>query len=427
MANKRQIALTAQGMRNLVIRRSKEDFIFAVGDTTYGCPSFVAEFLSGRVTEQLLADATMRELQISAMDADKIFTKVLLLGSGCSVEVEEWEKPLFIGVCGELRNRELFELIFGRLDSEPTIDTVFDRLSLFTAQQSDISREISFIASHFHEFPSSRLFSLDLPTLHEILYHPSLRLESDDRLCIDLLKQTEFDCDYFSLFGFVRFEFVSPSVISAFIDRLNGSFEYFDFSIWSALQNRLIPSTHPTTRDLLMHPVVCPFVSRLPFDGIIAYLTNKCGGNVHDHEVVLVTSNRTRKDQHKAENVVELDSNNGFWSDDLPGQFLCYDFVKCKVSVTHYSIRSHSPANEAHPRNWVVEGSDDGLRWTMLDSRRDDTHLNGGNKVWTYSVDQSTPFEMIRIRSTGVSQMRQIKCLGFVAFELFGTLLAGKG
>jgi hypothetical protein len=409
------IALSSQGMRNLVLSQSEQDFVFTIGSMTFGCPLSVGLFLSTRLAGQFLADPTIREFQITTKDAERIFPKILQLGRGSSVEIAESEKPIFIGVCAELQNPELFELIFGRIRAAPTIETVFDRLFVLLSQQSDITCEISFIASHFHEFSFSQMLSLDLSILNEILCNPSLRLESDDRLCLDILNQAELDGRYFSLLEFVRFEYLSPSVFTAFLNFVNASFEYFNYSIWLALQNHLEQSTKPKGKTF-------PFVADRPFQGIIAYLTERYGGNVHDHNRVRITSNRTRRDSYLPKNVADLESPEGFWSDNSIGQFLCYDFVYWKVWVTHYSIRSHESEDETHPRNWALEGSNDGSEWTLLDSRMDDEHLNGGNRVWSFRADSPTAFRQIRIRSTGPSHNPEYSFFGFVSFELFGTL-----
>jgi hypothetical protein len=91
---------------------------------------------------------------------------------------------------------------------------------MFTPQQADVRAEISFSALHFHEFSLTQIYSLGFSRRHKILSDQSLRHESEDRLCKELLDLTESDCEYFSLFGFIRFEFVSLPLFSAFLDRL---------------------------------------------------------------------------------------------------------------------------------------------------------------------------------------------------------------
>jgi serine/threonine protein kinase len=83
-------------------------------------------------------------------------------------------------------------------------------------------------------------------------------------------------------------------------------------------------------------------------DGIIAHLTMVCGGNVHDHGIVDVTSSKA-KTRFAAESVVDLDAISIFWSgqgnkrDDIPhsrNNWICYDFKDRSIVPTHYAIRS---------------------------------------------------------------------------------------
>jgi hypothetical protein len=86
-----------------------------------------------------------------------------------------------------------------------------------------------------------------------------------------------------------------------------------------------------------------------PLDGIIAHLTRQCGGNVHDRDVVVVTSSppETDKDRDAAKNVADFKVDSVFCSVRNNGavphtrnNWICYDFKEKRVVPTHYSIRS---------------------------------------------------------------------------------------
>jgi hypothetical protein len=83
----------------------------------------------------------------------------------------------------------------------------------------------------------------------------------------------------------------------------------------------------------------------------------------------VVSSNRTRNDHHDPKNVADLSSEGGFWSDNRPNQWLSYNFVARSICPTHDSMCSHNSRSDAHSRNWVLEGSTDGVSWTELDRR----------------------------------------------------------
>jgi hypothetical protein len=85
-----------------------------------------------------------------------------------------------------------------------------------------------------------------------------------------------------------------------------------------------------------------------PLNGIIAYLTQQCGGNVHDHRVVKVTSSMVYRSELRwaAKHSVDLQSENAFAShcrdkwDTIPhtAKWICFDFRDRRVVPTHYTI-----------------------------------------------------------------------------------------
>jgi hypothetical protein len=54
----------------------ENDFRFIVGDGEYSCPSFIADFLSPRVTELRASDATIADLRIGIEDPNHFFLKM---------------------------------------------------------------------------------------------------------------------------------------------------------------------------------------------------------------------------------------------------------------------------------------------------------------------------------------------------------------
>jgi hypothetical protein len=100
-------------------------------------------------------------------------------------------------------------------------------------------------------------------------------------------------------------------------------------------------------------------------DGIIAHLTRECGGNVHDHGVVDVTSGSFEKEtcganprsgvygsypHSAAKNAADLETNSCFISafrrkeEDIPhtrNNWVCYNFKERRIIPTHYAIRTN--------------------------------------------------------------------------------------
>jgi hypothetical protein len=151
-------------------------------------------------------------------------------------------------------------------------------------------------------------------------------------------------------------------------------------------------------------------------DGIISYLTNKYGGNVHEKGIVTMTSKSVLNDDLKnaLKNSADLTSGSAFMSKGEPGQWVCWDFLEGRVRPTQYTIWA------VLLKSWVVEGSLDGESWTEIDRRTGDTHFNRVlNKAFVVAKEVVCRF--IRLTQTGKTYSAR-DTLDLIAVEFFGTL-----
>jgi hypothetical protein len=207
-----------------------------------------------------------------------------------------------------------------------------------------------------------------------------------------------------------------------------------------------------------------------PLDGIIAHLTQECvnalthsfpflhslrvprsiaevqereraeecggmwrRGNVHELGVVVVTSSgRCGGSESDEKNVVDLQEPSWFGSDCRGKQeeiahtrnnWLCYDFKDRRIIPSHYSIRTHGEeANGQHLRNWVVEVSDCGEKWSEIDGRENNSDLNGEYFTATFEVKKTCECRMIRLVNVG-RNWHGDDALYISAWEIFGILI----
>jgi hypothetical protein len=185
---------------------------------------------------------------------------------------------------------------------------------------------------------------------------------------------------------------------------------------WTALNEE---SPHPQHKS-----IHCFLMSgSWPPTGMINYLTKNYGGNVHDRNVVTVTSlsgcNRVRQ-------VVELEGDDYYSTENTPGQWICYDFHDMRVTPRGYSIRTNGEGKNAnHLRSWVIEGTTDSdvTGWAEIDQRENNSDLNGITFHACFPIfkrsDES--YRYIRLRMTGPTHHNQLY-LYILGFELFGEL-----
>jgi hypothetical protein len=182
-------------------------------------------------------------------------------------------------------------------------------------------------------------------------------------------------------------------------------------------------------------------------DGIIAHLTKECRGNVHDCQVVDITSGSFEKETHGSnphsgaydndlrnaeKNAADLGTYSYFFSacrdasEDIPearNNQVCYDFKERRIVPTHYTIRTNSYGpGSYHLRSWLVETSTDGKGWREVAREENNEQLNGADFTGTFAVADGEECRFIRLVNIGRNHYGD-DALFISAWEIFGTLI----
>jgi hypothetical protein len=162
--------------------------------------------------------------------------------------------------------------------------------------------------------------------------------------------------------------------------------------------------------------VEIPMKAGNSLDGIIAYLTKKHGGNVHERGIVIITSTSARDDREFAlKNVADLACDSRFSSKEKgSGQWVCWDFCEMRVRPTHYTISTD------FLKSWVVEGSLDGESWVPIDRQKNSRDFVDEG-VASFAIAKPREFRFIRLVQTHKTQSGD-GWLQLYAVEFFGTL-----
>jgi hypothetical protein len=283
---------------------------------------------------------------------------------------------------------------------------------------------IEFLAVHFVELERSFQKGLSVSVLYQILGHPSLALESEDWLFEFIISQSESNQESVSLLEFVRFEFLRKSTIETFVMWSLEHFNELEFtiSLWRAITNRLSEGDNTSRPISRRYAAVFLPQTGAPLDGVIADLTRKHGGNVHERDIVKVSAssvsgNSSSYGAHNAVNLVNHQQNL-FHSDSTANQWLCYDFKDRRIELSDYSIAAHT---SYFLRSWIIEGSEDGSSWNVLDERKDNTEADSNHPITTFSVSTRMKSRFIRLGQTGKCSSNQ-DWLVLYGFEVFGFL-----
>jgi hypothetical protein len=421
------VCLSSRRLQNIQGRGKIDDFDFIVETRHYQCPWFIADFLCPRIARLRQADNTIGELVIETKDPKSLFSEFLSLRYGQSVTINSTNRTFFESLCDELLNEELLEHLLDGLGEEVTKDNVLARLRRRSRIKFDGSREVTFLASHFFEFEMSELAEFNDSVLESILGSAQLIIESEDSLYAAIWAVTEQNHDRFSLVQFVRFDYVSAEVVRQFIKSGSQFLDRLNSCVWLSLGERFVHEISLEKPNPRVGTVLLP-KSSSPVNGIVSHLTAKCGGNIHDKQVIQVTASGERDSSQRAANAVHLNDLSGscyFALTAAPNLWICSDFKAIHVTPTHCSIISYParPNGTSHPKSWCLERSltgDDNSR-VEIDQRTNNNDVNGSNLIGTWEVKQRRRCRFIRLGQTNVGHDGR-HCIIISAFEIYGVV-----
>jgi hypothetical protein len=240
------------------------------------------------------------------------------------------------------------------------------------------------------------------------LGHRSLKIDSEDWLYCFVSSKFSADPTFFSLLEFLRFEFLSTEILFDLAEASLRCCDQINQSIMvNVLQRLKLPNRKNESTNVERyhrHSILrFKYDDRLGVQGILRFLKGQAGS------VRITLSSR------------ETGMNTGTWlvTEDLPNQWICYEFDGVRVKLNHYCVVSH--VNCPHLRSWVVEVSATGRHWIEVD-REEDHVIEGRNGVRSFVLKREEKCRFVRIRQIGRSNVSDNRLL-INEFDVFGELI----
>jgi hypothetical protein len=146
----------------------KDDFTFIIGSHRYRCPWIITDFFSPRLCKLHSVDCSVCEISIETRDAKSAFESFIDLGFGCSLEIRDSDRRLFISLSRELWNQELDGALVG---SDLIQASAIEWLEFLEGIEEDGAEAVGFVASKFSNFSIGELKRLGLSAILAIV-HP---------------------------------------------------------------------------------------------------------------------------------------------------------------------------------------------------------------------------------------------------------------
>jgi hypothetical protein len=156
----------------------------------------------------------------------------------------------------------------------------------------------------------------------------------------------------------------------------------------------------------------CPMLRAKSMEGIISYLASRDDQNPAMSGTLSITSKSIFNGD--ARQLANMRDNSGFWSEDAPDQWVCWDFGEMRVLPTHYTITG------LWLQSWVLEGSLDATDWFEIDRQTDNTDFHNRN-IASFAVQDPGECRLIRLTQRSTCQSGWHR-LTLDAVEFFGTL-----
>jgi hypothetical protein len=138
------VHLSPNGFSNLQFDNYERDFTFIVGNDSYSCPRFVADFLSPRASKLHRSDPTVHSIEIETRDRDHYFEQFFWAGFGSSVCVKAERYALFRAFCVGLESSDFYDQLVQQCHGDLTMDNIIDRLTDLDRIGGSLNREVEF-------------------------------------------------------------------------------------------------------------------------------------------------------------------------------------------------------------------------------------------------------------------------------------------
>ena len=136
---------------------------------------------------------------------------------------------------------------------------------------------------------------LPFSLIEAIIKNEKLVVDDEDQLLEFILEKYEEQIEFTELFEYVDFRNVQKETLVKFIDKFN--IENINSGIWKSICKCILDGFQKKSKQHqnLNEVIEIKFEQNKEFKGIMNYLSEKTGGNIHDNKTIEITSNSIEK------------------------------------------------------------------------------------------------------------------------------------
>ena len=343
----------------------RNDFEFVIDTSSVSVPTFLAEFLSRKVSKAIRADAGVCKLEFAHAKSNthQVFTKLIaLVKNGERIDVEDGERAeLWRILCDELESDLIYSCEVS--GNDVPIEVLVRNLTGLDG------KKVAALASDFPQIMAHGV-AMDENMVGILLQSEGLMLEDEDSLLRFLL-----DNGFYQLLSHVR-----PNLSKETKEYFLG-LDILEFRGAQELLRRMLFGESERKEHSYYTHMAQEVKPEVETSGL------GCHGGSTDVNCVK-----------------EAKNNEFLWLSETFGAFVLYDYGQAMIKPEKYTIKL---ASDEAPclRNWVLEGSLSGNFWTTLDEQRGNSDLSSNERTFSKDIDKSKSFpcKLIRLRQIGPS------------------------
>ena len=162
--------------------------------------------------------------------------------------------------------------------------------------------------------------------------------------------------------------------------------------------------------------------------GILLFdkLNRDYGKNVVDLGIVEITgTSKSEHDNYNLKNITISHWHDSWRSIENDSSWICFNFIHKKLHIEGYTITTSSELTGSnHLKNWMIEASEDGTKWSTLDRQVDNMNLNGPLRSVSILVQSADiTYKLIRLKQSGPSHKGINTGFSLNHFDFYGTIV----
>ena len=445
MSETNLIKLKNSCIMNVPLYNYEKSFTFIINGQEFKTSRIVADLLSPTLSKIHMNDPTINIFTINTQHTGD-FSRILDLATFNSKQISQDDLPFFIEIF-EILGSDSIEFQLHKHDIEITVDNVVELLNeheRYRQIYSDqITKEISFISSHISEFIGNereeKISEISLETLYEIFNNDQLQVDTEDQLLKLINRLNSKDDKYSILYETVLYENVSKESIIEFLSIYDNN--TMTNKMWYRLSARLAQELKKTTEECepkkrYKNSIKNKFTkidyANDELKGIISYMKEKYGEDLSEKGEMKLSSGLNYSGS--VSNLIKYDSSHindffrnsqGYLSIKESDGWIEFDFVKHKVNLSSYTIRTSSsgPNFAYHAKSWRIVGSNDRNKWELIDRQVNNSSLNDKYRQHRFLCEQNQKFyQYIRYIQDDSWISNRSYCIWLTCFEFFGSI-----